>query len=148
MEPTRGVLIRDACIGRYSLPADTPVWIVGARGESLEVEYRDAHGVLPTSHVAESPVRRPTEAQLRSLDPCFGLPEDAFTKVHVDPENLFAIERCNAHGMLFLRDTRGSIGLYERITLLKPEESDDWVTIWSRYHQTSDDWLNLQGRTW
>jgi hypothetical protein len=148
MEPTRGVLIREASIGRYSLPPDTPIWIVGTRGESCEVEYRDARGVLPTNCVVQSPVVRPTEAQLRSLDACFGLPDSAFTTVHVDPESLFVVEQCNAHGMLFLRDTRGTIGLYERITLLKPEESGDWVTIWSRYHQMSDDWLNLAGRTW
>jgi hypothetical protein len=148
MQPIRGVLIREASVGRYSLPPDTPIWIVSTRGESREVEYRDARGVLPANHVAESPVRRPTEAQLRSLDTCFGLPESAFTRVFVDPEHLFEVQRCNAHGMLFLRDTRGTIGLYERTTLLKPEESSDWVTIWSRYHQMSDDWLNLEGRTW
>ena len=148
MEPTRGVLIRDATIGRYPLPADTPVWIVGERGDSWEVEYRGARGVLPIGCVARSPVARPTEAQLRSLDACFGLDESAFTKVHVDSENLFVVQRCDAHARLFLRDTRGTIGSYERVTLLGPEETADWLAIWSRYHRMSDDWLNLQGRTW
>lgn len=148
MEPIRGVLIREASIGRYSLPADTPIWIVGVRGDSREVEYRSARGVLPAGSVAESPIARPTEAQLRSLDACFGLPEGAFTEVHVDPESLFVVQRCKAHGRLFLRDTRGGIGMYERVTLLGPEETGDWTSIWHRYHGMSDDWLNLQGRTW
>ncbi len=148
MEPIRGILIREASIGGYALPPDTPIWILGVQGESREVEYRDARGALPAGSVAESPIARPTEAQLRSLDACFGLPEGAFTDVHVDPQNLFVIQRCNAHGRLFLRDTRGGIGMYERVTLLGPEETSDWTSIWRRYHGMSDDWLNLQGRTW
>jgi hypothetical protein len=148
MEATRGVLLRGASIGRHSVAPGTAVWIVATRGELREVEYRDARAVLPANDVATSPVARPTEAQLRRLDKCFGLPEEAFTKVHLDAEHLFMIQKCKAHGRLFLRDTRGTIGLYERVTLLKPEDSEDWLTVWSRYHQMSDDWLNLGGRTW
>jgi hypothetical protein len=148
MEPKQGLLICDASIGNHSLPPDTPVWILGTRGEMREVEYRDARGVVPSGSVVESPVPRPTDAQLRDLDTCFGLSEAAFHEVHLDRENYFAIQRCRAHGRLFLRDTRGTVAWYERTTLLGPEESEDWISIWRRYHGLSDDWLNLKGRTW
>ena len=98
--------------------------------------------------LSSPPVPKPPLVQLRELDGCFGLGDDAFDEVHVDSENCFAIQRCKAHGMLFLRDTRGTIAWYQRVTLLYPDDGESWMEIWRRYHGMSDDWLNLKARTW
>jgi len=148
MAPTRGLLICPATIGRYSLSPDTPVWILASHEDSWEVEYRDASGRVARSGVVECPVPRPPLVQLRELDACFGLAEAAFDDVHADPKNCFVIQRCRAHGTLFLRDTRCTVALYERVTLLGPDDGGSWVELWRRYHGMSDDWLNLKGRTW
>lgn len=58
------------------------------------------------------------------------------------------IQRCRAHGTLFLRDTRGTVAWYERVTLLGPDDGGSWLELWKRHHGMSDDWLNLKGRTW
>ena len=146
-EPRRGLIIRPVSFAGYSLGPDTHVWLLDSDAERWQVEFRDRQGTLSLADVLECPVSRPTIEQLRKLDPCFGRPDDAFHDEHVSPEHYFVVQRCRAHGAWFLRDTRGTIAMYDRVTLLSHEDGDDWVSIWSRYHAMSDDWLSYKGRT-
>jgi hypothetical protein len=147
MEPKRGITIRPVELGDATLAVDTSVWILRELDGSLEVEHRDARGCVPRDAIAQSPVPRLPLEELRKRDPCFGLEETAFVVEHKDGERWYSIERCKAHGRRFLRDARGSAALYERVTLLDDSERGSFLSIWSRYHAMSDDWLNVVGNS-
>jgi hypothetical protein len=147
MEPKRGMVVRDVTAGGQVVSAGSPVWIAGARGERLELEFRSKRFLVAADDVVEAPVPAPTLEALRRLDSCFGLPSSGFELLLADSVNMCEVVRCKAHGQVFLRDTRGDVAMYERVSILTSGEADDWVVVWNRYHQMSDDWLNWNGRT-
>lgn len=119
----------------------------GVTGSTLEVEYRDRRGTIPADALVAYPVKGPTVEELRKLDLCFGLSDDAFDVEHRSQEHFYAILRCRAHGRRFLRDTRGSFAWYSRTTLLRDDDDGPPDDIWAKYHWKSDSWLMLEGRS-
>ena len=95
----------------------------------------------------EARVPRPSLDQLRELDPCFGLGEDAFEGQVVNHSWMFRIFRCKAHGRHFIGVMYGGIGMWERVTLLEPGEEGDPKRAFDRYIAMSDDDLNRLGRS-
>jgi hypothetical protein len=145
--PQKGVTLRPVEIGGRVVPADTHVWIF-RRGEgSADVEYQDRRSRVPEDAVANSPVKAPCLDELKKLDSCFGMSDDAFETMLIDNESYFEILLCREHGKRFLRDVRGSSAWYSRLTLLRDTDDGDTKDIWARYHRASDDRLNLEGRT-
>jgi hypothetical protein len=146
-EPKRVLTIRDVEIDGVSVRADELVWMHGEKGDSIEVEYRDHRGRIPADAVVPYPVRGPALEELRKLDPCFGLPDEAFVVEHMRHEHLYELLRCRAHGRRFLRDTRGTFAWYSLTTLLRDEDDGPPDDLWARYHWMSDSRLMLEGRT-
>jgi hypothetical protein len=147
VEPKRGLVITPVEIDGIPVRSDTHVWILASEAGHLTVEYRNQVATLPRDVVVECPVQGPSLEQLRALDECFGRGSDAFEDEHVDAEHYFVIQRCKAHGRRFLRDIRGTIATYERLTLLEAEDHESPGAVWRRYHAMSDDWLVREGRT-
>ena len=146
-DPERALTLRSVNVPGLSVPADTLVWVLRREPGWAHVEHGDRQGRVSQDALAPYPVQAPTVEQLRSLDPCFGLPEDSFEREHIDRENFFEILRCRAHGQRFLRDTRGTVASCTRLTLLQDTDDEDPNEVWMRYHRLSDAWLLLQGRT-
>ena len=119
----------------------------GVTPRLLAVEYRDRRGTVPLDAIVSYPVKGPALEQLRKLDSCFGLSDEHFTVEHDSAEHWYCILRCCAHGRRFLKDTRGTIGLYSTMTLLNDDERGDADKIWTKYHGKSHSWLMLEGRT-
>jgi len=146
-EPEKALTLRAITVGRKEVPADREVWVFGRSDGAADVEFRGERGRVPNDALVALPVKGPGLAALRALDACFGLPDEAFETEHDGGQRLFTILRCRAHGQRFLRDTRGTVGLYDRTTLLDASDSGAPIDIWSKYHFVSDPWLVLQGRT-
>lgn len=91
--------------------------------------------------------RPPSLDELRKLDACFGLPDKAFEREHIDHDWYFEIVRCKAHGRRFLRDVRGGIAMYTRLTLLTEADTGSPKDIWKKYHGMADSDLIRQGRS-
>lgn len=144
--PQKGVTLRAVEIGGRVVPADTDVWIFRRGDGNADVEYRDRRGRVPEDAVADSPIKAPSLDELKRLDSCFGMSDDAFETMLSD-ESYFEILRCREHGRRFLRDFRGTIAWYSRLTLLRDTDDGDARDTWARYHRASDDWLNFEGRT-
>jgi hypothetical protein len=146
-EPTQALTLRPITVGRKSVPADSLVWVLRRMGTTAEVEIQDERGTVPADALVDYPAAGPGLDRLRALDPCFGLPDEAFDNEHLDPRYYFTIVRCRAHGRRFLRDVRGGIGMYEVLTLLDESDQGSPFEIWTRYHNRSHAWLMWQGRT-
>lgn len=114
---------------------------------AAQIEYRRWRGLVPVTALARYPIESPSLDELRALDPCFGLAEDAFVVEHADAARYFEIVRCRAHGRRFLRDTRGTVGWYTVLTLLRDDERGPPADIWRRYHSLDDGLLRLEGRS-
>jgi hypothetical protein len=139
----KGITLRSVEIGDKEVPADTPIWIFNRFEGVVEVEYKDRRGRIPSDAVAISPVNAPSIDELRKLDSCFGLPDDAFEREVLNQECYFEILRCRVHGKRFLLDYRGTVGWYSRLTFLGNDDGDDIQVLWARFHYVSDDWLNV-----
>ena len=145
--PQRGLVIAPVEIDGVPVTPDTHVWILASDSGTVTVEYRNHVATLEPGTVVPCPVQDTPLEQLRLLDDCFGRDRDAFDVVHVDRETSFVIHRCKAHGRRFLRHTRGTSAMYERLTLLDSTDDQPPGSVWSRHHAMSDDWLVRQGRT-
>jgi hypothetical protein len=145
--PEKAITIRDVEIAGKPVVADQVVWVHGRTGDFAEIEYRNARGRIRADAIVSYPVKGPGLEELRKLDPCFGLPDDAFESEHVSADHYYERLRCRAHGRPFLRDTRGTIAMYSTLTLLKDDEEGGPDDIWARYHGKSDSKLMLEGRT-
>src|SRR5262249_47378771 len=143
-EPDKALTLRPITVGRRSVPADEIVWVFGRSGGTADVEYKNERGTVAADALVAYPVPSPGLDRLRALDACFGLPDEAFEREHIDDRNYFEIVRCRAHGRRFLRDTRGTIAWYQRLTLLDESDDGDPAHVWARYHRMSDSWLMLQ----
>jgi hypothetical protein len=139
------LVMREVTVGATNVPAGQLVWVFERSGGDVDVEYRGEGGRVPLDALADLPIRGPGLEQLRQLDPCFGLPSEAFESLHFDQSWMFEIRRCRAHGRRFLSDTR--YGFCERIILLEDADQGTPFDIWSKYHPHSDEWLLLNGRT-
>jgi hypothetical protein len=113
-----------------------------------EVEYRGIRGRIREDTVVPYPVPRPDLAELRQLDPCFGLPDEHFELECRSNEHYCEILKCRAHGRRFLRDVRGTSAWYSTTTLLDEDEDGEPDAIWSRHHGKSHSWLMHEKRTW
>ena len=130
-EPVQAMTVREVEIEGKRLPSHTVVWVWRKCEGQARIEYEQWRGLVP----------------LRKLDPCFGVPDEAFDVVHADSANDFEIVRCRAHDRRFLRDTRGSIGWYTVLTLLRGDDRGSPEEIWRRYHALDDSLLRLEGRS-
>ena len=146
-DPEKAVTLRSVSVGGKSIPAYAEVWVFGRADGHAEVEYRGHRGRVAEDILCAYPVRGPALETLRRLDPCFGLDDDAFVSEHIDQDSYFEVLRCTAHQRRFLRDTRGTIGLYSRLTLLRDDDDGSPQDIWSKYHRMADAELLLAGRT-
>jgi hypothetical protein len=146
-DPDKALTLRSVTIGRKNVAADHEVWVFGRSGSSVDVEYRGERGRVAADALAALPITGPDLEQLRQLDACFGLPDEAFESVHLDIDRYFEIVRCRAHGRRFLRDTCGGVAMYTRTILLEDTDEGSPADIWSKYHYLSDNWLSLLGRT-
>lgn len=146
-DPTQAITLHEVEIDGQVLPARTVVWVWGKSGGEAQIEWKRWRGLVPVTALARYPVESPPLEVLRELDGCFGLPEVAFEVVHADATNYFEIVRCRAHGRRFLRDTRGTVGWYSVLTLLRDDDRGSPEEIWRRYHARDDSLLRLEGRS-
>jgi hypothetical protein len=148
-DPERGWINRDIDLEGRRVPADEEVW-VHRRGDSwTEIEFKGRRGRVPSDAINDHPVHRPSLAQLRELDSCFGLDDDAFEQKYIDKENFFTIVTCRAHGRRFLVDTvTYSFVWGTRTTLLTDDDADDPAEVWRRYHGQTDAWHARRGRSY
>ncbi len=146
-DPEKAVTLKPVSVGGKSVPAYAEVWVLSRADGHAEVEYRGKRGRVADDILSAYPVRGPALETLRRLDPCFGLGDDAFVSEHIDQDSYFEILRCKAHQRRFLRDTRGTIGWYSRLTLLLDDDDGSPQDIWSKYHWMAEAELLLAGRT-
>lgn len=145
-DPEKAVTLHSVTSGGKTIPAYTVVWVMSRDSGSAEIEYRGGRARISERHLAAYPVKGPGLEVLRQLDSCFGLDDSAFEREHIDHERYFEVVRCKAHQSRFLRDTRGTIGMYSRLILLRADDGDA-AEAWSKYHAISDAELLLDGRT-
>ena len=146
-DPEKAVTLRSVSVGGKSIPAYAEVWVLSRADGHAEIEYRDNRARVADDILSAHPVRGPALETLRSLDPCFGLDDDAFASEHIDQDHYFEVLRCKAHQRRFLRDTRGTIGWYSRLTLLGDGDDGSPRELWSKYHGMAEAELILAGRT-
>jgi len=147
MEPKRGITVVAVQVGARQVSEDSQVWVWEDSDSLLEIECRGQRGRVSRDTIAFSPVRAPALAELQQLDACFGGAATLFEVEHQDDARYFSIEHCKAHQRRFLRATRGSVAMYQRLTLLDERDDEAPDQIWSRYQARSDNWLNWQGRS-
>ncbi|MBK7974951.1 MAG: hypothetical protein IPK07_17265 [Deltaproteobacteria bacterium] len=146
-EPVQAMTVREVEIEGKRLPSHTVVWVWGKCEGQARIEYERWRGLVPITALTRYPIESPPLEELRKLDPCFGVPDEAFDVVHADSANDYEIVRCRAHDRRFLRDTRGSIGWYTVLTLLRGDDRGSPEEIWRRYHALDDSLLRLEGRS-
>jgi hypothetical protein len=146
-KPEQALTLRPVTIGSKTVPADERVWVWERSSGFADVEHGDHRGKVPEDALTSYPVPPPSLGELRRLDACFGLPDAAFEREHIDHDWYFEILRCKAHGRRFLRDVCGGVLMYTRLILLTDEDKGSPKEIWQRYHRHSDSWLHRQGRT-
>ncbi len=138
------MLVEPLSLGGRSLRAGTYVWLFGRGPDGCEVEFEDRRHRVPCAALVESPVPRPPLAELRRLDPCFGLPDQAFDEVAAEQFS-YRYLRCKAHGQLFLEDWRGGIADYVRLIFVGDLGDRSFADAWIRFHRIPDDLLNFRG---
>jgi len=146
-DPEQAITLRAVEVGGKHVAADEVLWVHARKDGHAEVEYRGRRGRVPLDAILPYPVRGPRLEELQKLDACFGSSDEAFTIEHDSAEHWYRIIQCRAHGRRFLRDMRGTIGLYWTTTLLNDDEEGSPDEIWARYHGKSHGWLMLEGRT-
>jgi len=146
-DPERAVTLKPIDLGRTTVPAYSEVWVLSRANGQAEIEYQDQRGRVTESVLSSYPVKKTELETLRRLDSCFGLKDEAFVCEYSDYNRFFEILKCKAHQRLFLRDTRGTIAWYVRLTLLRDDDDGSPTDIWSKYHEMSDAELLLAGRT-
>jgi hypothetical protein len=146
-DPEQAVTLEAVSLGGKTIPAHTVVWVWSRANGHAEIECGEKRGRVAEDVLSPYPVKGPGVERLRRLEPCFGLDDDAFVRDHLDQEHYFELLRCKAHGARFLRDTRGTVGWYSRLTLLRDDDVGNPGDIWSKYHGMSETELLLEGRT-
>ncbi|MFN7952358.1 MAG: hypothetical protein U0610_11585 [bacterium] len=146
-DPIQAMTVREVEIDGKRLPPHTVVWVWGKSAGQAQIEFKKWRGLVPVTALVRYPVESPPLEELRKLDGCFGMPDEAFEVVHRDDVHCFELLRCRAHGRRFLRDTRGTIGWYSIVTLLRDDERGAPEDLWRRYHAQDDSELRLAGRS-
>ena len=145
MEPGKGMIISGVSVSGVDLNPGDCVWILDeSRNGYVRIEYRNKEFVVPGPSVVSCPVPAPDLKSLREIDDCFGRGTGCFREVHKSDRHWFRLLRCRRHGALFLEDTRGGVGVYTG-TIIIADADEDPETIWRRYHDMPDDWLNYLG---
>lgn len=144
-DPERGWATRDVELAGRHVKEGEEVW-VHRRGESwVEIEHRGHQGRVPLGAVSDKALSGPTLEDLRRLDACFGLADDAFTREHLDREQYFEIRKCMAHGRRFL----WAVGprWTTIVTLLAEDDPTDPSAAYAHYHPRTERWHQRLGRT-
>ena len=84
----------------------------------------------------------PRIEQLKMLDGCFGLDDNAFEMVLKETDKYYRFLRCKAHGQLFLEDGRGTAFMYSRLIYVGDLGNSSLDHVWTKLHGMSDDMLN------
>jgi hypothetical protein len=101
-DPEQALTIRDVDVGGKLVGADNVVWVHARSDGEAEVEFRGRRGRIRADAIVPYPVKGPELADLRELDPCFGLPPEAFEVEHHNDAFQYELLRRRAHGRRFL----------------------------------------------
>lgn len=148
-DPEQAWTTRDLQIDGKLVPSAEQVWVHGRSGTWTEIEFRGRRGRVPSDALRDHPVVGPSLEQLRALDLCFVLPDDAFEQTYIDRDHSFEIVRCRAHGSRFLRYlVVNGFAWNIRLTLLSPEDPEDPFQVWRWYRDQPSSWHARHGRTY